>query len=104
MVDPSNGNERYAVVNQPYTINPTTGAKVFLQNTALTGDMRFIEEIWKSGAVEKKWGFKPTPDNTDVFLCGNPKMVDSMKALLYEDDFRDHKKKEPGQIHAEEFF
>jgi hypothetical protein len=31
-------------------------------------------------------------------------MVDSMKALLYEDDFRDHKKKEPGQIHAEEFF
>lgn len=69
-----------------------------------TGDTRFIEEIWKSGEVDKKWGFKPSPDNTDVFLCGNPKMVDSMKALLYEDDFRDHKKKEPGQIHAEEFF
>jgi len=68
------------------------------------GDTRFIEEIWKTGEVAKKWGFKPSPENTDVFLCGNPKMVDSMKELLYQDDFRDHKKKEPGQIHAEEFF
>ncbi len=67
------------------------------------GDTRFIEEIWKSGEVDKIWGFKPLPDNTEIFLCGNPRMVDSMKEMLYKDGFRDHKKKEPGQIHAEEF-
>jgi ferredoxin--NADP+ reductase len=67
------------------------------------GDTRFIGDIWEDGVVEKKWGFKPMPDNTDIFLCGNPRMVDGMKELLYKDGFKDHKRKEPGQIHAEEF-
>lgn len=81
-----------------------TITETHLEPPGWQGDTRFIQDIWKSGEVNKKWGFKPLPDNTDVFLCGNPRMVDSMKELLYEDDFRDHKKKEPGQIHAEEFF
>ena len=34
---------------------------------------------------------------------GNPRMVDGMKELLYPDGFKDHKKREPGEIHAEEF-
>ncbi|MFA5417184.1 MAG: ferredoxin--NADP reductase [Bacteroidales bacterium] len=67
------------------------------------GDTRFIGDIWSSGLAEQKWGFKPMPDNTEIFLCGNPKMVDGMKELLAIDGFVDHKKTSPGQIHAEEF-
>jgi len=67
------------------------------------GDTRFIGEIWESGLMEEKWGFRPMPDNTEIFLCGNPRMVDGMKELLSEDGFTDHKKTSPGQIHAEEF-
>ncbi len=67
------------------------------------GDTRFIGDIWESGLVDNTIGFKPLPENTDVFLCGNPRMVDGMKELLYIDGFKDHKKREPGQIHAEEF-
>jgi len=67
------------------------------------GDTRFIEEIWKSGLAKEKWGFAPAPENTHVFLCGNPRMVTSMKELLAVDGFKEHKRKEPGQIHAEEF-
>ena len=67
------------------------------------GDTRFIEEIWKSGLAKEKWGFAPAPENTHVFLCGNPRMVNSMKELLAVDHFKEHKRKEPGQIHAEEF-
>jgi ferredoxin--NADP+ reductase len=67
------------------------------------GDTRFIGDIWKSGLMEGKWGFRPMPENTEIFLCGNPRMVDGMKELLSEDGFVDHKKNQPGQIHAEEF-
>ena len=67
------------------------------------GDTQFIGDIWKSGLMEEKWGFRPMPENTEIFLCGNPRMVDGMKELLSEDGFIDHKKNQPGQIHAEEF-
>jgi len=67
------------------------------------GDTRFIGDIWESGLVEELVGTKPLPENTDVFLCGNPRMVDGMKELLYKDGFKDHKKKSLGEIHAEEF-
>jgi len=43
IIDPGTGRARYVVVNQPYTINPTTGSIVFLQNNALPGDMRFVD-------------------------------------------------------------
>lgn len=67
------------------------------------GDTRFIRDIWEDGFAQKHWGFDPAPDNTDFFLCGNPRMVDGMKESLFAQGFKDHKKKEPGQIHAEEF-
>ena len=68
-----------------------------------TGDTRFIEEIWKDGVAEKAWGFAPAPDNTHIFLCGNPNMVKAMTELLEADGFKNHTRKEPGQIHSEVF-
>jgi len=67
------------------------------------GDIRFIDAIWKTGTVEKKWGFKPTPENTHFFLCGNPNMINGMIELLEKENFKVHKRKVPGQIHYEEF-
>lgn len=67
------------------------------------GDTRFIEEIWKDNVAEKKWGFKPKPENTHVFLCGNPIMVKGMKEILETNNFVEHKRKTPGQIHIEKF-
>lgn len=71
--------------------------------TGWEGDTRFIREIWEDGFAQKHWGFDPSPEDTDFFLCGNPRMVDGMKESLFAQGFKDHKKKEPGQIHAEEF-
>ena len=67
------------------------------------GDTRFIQDIWFSGLARKIWGFKPTPVNTHIFLCGNPKMVDSMKDILARDGFTEHTRRISGQVHAEEF-
>ncbi len=65
------------------------------------GDTRFVQDMWADGVVEKAWGFKPMPDNAHVFLCGNPKMVESMFEILAKDGFTEHKRKSPGQIHVE---
>lgn len=67
------------------------------------GKTQFIQEIWEEGTVEKLWGFKPTPENTHVFLCGNPNMVNGMIECLAKDGFIEHSRKQPGQIHVEKF-
>lgn len=68
-----------------------------------SGDIRFIEKIWEGGVAKEKWGFDPTAEDTEIFLCGNPRMIESMVALLEKDGFTEHTKKVPGQIHVEEF-
>lgn len=63
----------------------------------------WVQELWKNGAVSKEWGFQPTPANTDVFLCGNPAMIDEMVAILSKEGFCEHSRKTPGQIHIERY-
>jgi len=71
--------------------------------TGWEGDTRFIREIWEDDFAQKQWKISPSPEDTEFFLCGNPRMVDGMKESLAKDGFTEHKRKEPGQIHAEEF-
>ncbi len=68
---------------------------------AWAGDTRFVQDMWADGVIDKAWGIKPMPDNSHIFLCGNPKMVESMFELLEKDGFKEHKRKQPGEIHIE---
>ncbi len=68
-----------------------------------TGDTRFIEAIWKDTVLEDKLGFRPTAEDTHIFLCGNPIMIDGMKEILDTEGFTVHTKRQEGQIHIEEF-
>jgi ferredoxin--NADP+ reductase len=68
-----------------------------------TGHTGFVQELWRRGVVAEAWGFQPTPENTHVFLCGNPFMIRDMETLLALDGFREHSPKEPGEIHVERF-
>jgi ferredoxin--NADP+ reductase len=67
------------------------------------GHTKFIQEMWKDGVVSDIWGFKPTPENTHIFLCGNPRMIADMCEALEHDGFTEHSRKNPGQIHIEKF-
>ncbi len=68
-----------------------------------SGDTRFIQDIWEDNVVEKVLNFVPTPDNTHIFLCGNPNMVNGMIAHLEENGFVEHSRRQQGQIHVEKF-
>lgn len=69
-----------------------------------SGPTGFVQELWLKGYVAKAWGFQPTPDNTDIFLCGNPNMIEETTAILNEEGFREYTPHdEEGQIHIERF-
>ena len=68
---------------------------------AWNGDKRFVQDMWAAGVIDNAWGIIPMPDNTHVFLCGNPKMVESMFEFLAKDGFKEHKRKQAGEIHIE---
>jgi ferredoxin--NADP+ reductase len=68
-----------------------------------TGHVGFAQDLWKAGAVEDLWGFAPTPENSHVFLCGNPLMISAMTDLLVGEGFTVHRRQTPGQVHIEEF-
>jgi ferredoxin--NADP+ reductase len=63
-----------------------------------------VQDVWKSGAIEKAWGSRPGPENTHVFMCGSPHMSESMIALLAQEGFKEDTKNEPGQVHVEKYW
>ena len=67
------------------------------------GEVGFVQKIWTNGHLEKKWGFRPSPENSHVFLCGHPNMIDEMSKLLKDAGFTEHTQKTPGQIHVERY-
>jgi ferredoxin--NADP+ reductase len=67
------------------------------------GHVGWVQELWKQGAVAQAWGFQPTPENTEVFLCGNPGMIGDMVAELTEEGFHERSHGQPGELHVERF-
>ncbi len=53
--------------------------------------------------LDKKWNQKLTSENTHVFLCGNPYMIDETIEMLEGEGFVEHKGKISGQVHAEKW-
>jgi ferredoxin/flavodoxin---NADP+ reductase len=68
------------------------------------GHVGHVQRLWTDGALDRAWGFHPTPANTHVFLCGNPGMVDEMTATLEAEGFRVHGPHAPGEIHVERYW
>ena len=68
------------------------------------GHTGYVQELWTGGALEECWGFRPTPDNCHVLLCGNPGMIEGMVETLTGEGFAEHSRKSPGQIHAEKYW
>jgi ferredoxin--NADP+ reductase len=63
-----------------------------------------VQALWTGGALDRAWGFHPTPEDTHVFLCGNPAMIDDMIALLGREGYCEHAPRSPGQIHLERYW
>ena len=68
------------------------------------GEVGYVQDLWRRRPLASRWGMAPTPADTHIFLCGNPTMVDDMLGILTGEGFREHSKREPGQIHVERYW
>jgi len=63
-----------------------------------------IQTVVEQGLIEKEAGVTLDPAQAEVFLCGNPEMVKTVKELLAVKGFAPSHGKEPGTIHVEEYW
>ena len=68
------------------------------------GAVGFVNRFFTDGTVAELFGHDLDPDRTSVFLCGNPAMIQSMQALLVERGFKEHKRRDPGNIFTEKYW
>ncbi|MBT3253243.1 MAG: ferredoxin--NADP reductase [Candidatus Marinimicrobia bacterium] len=75
-----------------------------LEHIEWGGESGYIQELWERKVIQTKSGLEPTPENTHIFLCGNPSMIDTMVEVLELEGYKEHSKKSPGQIHLERYW
>ncbi len=63
-----------------------------------------IPALIESGALEAASQAALDPERSRFMLCGNPEMVESMRALLKARGFRMHRRLEPGHIIVENYW
>jgi len=68
------------------------------------GATGYVQDLWQRGLIEQAWGFRPTPANTHIFLCGSPAMIDTTRQMLEQAGFGEHSRQNPGQIHIEHYW
>jgi ferredoxin--NADP+ reductase len=68
------------------------------------GETGHVQDIWRLRRLGERWGFQPTVEDSDVFLCGAPAMIDDVTAMLVAEGFKADEKGKPGQIHAERYW
>ncbi len=74
------------------------------EHVAWTGHTGYVQNLWTDGPLDKVWGGHPTPEDTHVFVCGNPYMCDDVTEILISEGFKEHKRRDPGQIHIERYW
>ena len=68
------------------------------------GHRLWIEEILEREVLNKESGIAVDPDQTHFFLCGNPRMVENVSALLAKSVYTRHRRNSPGSLHIEGFW
>lgn len=69
--------------------------------TGLTGRIPNLLEI---GIVEDKSGLEIKPEVFNVFLCGNPLMIETVTKMMLDKNFIEAKGRKPGTLHTEEYW
>ena len=68
------------------------------------GRSGYLQNVVASGAVEAETGLALTPDNFDVYLCGNPGMIETVIEWAEARGFVRDKGHDVGTLHTEEYW
>jgi len=68
------------------------------------GRSGYLQNVIASGAIEEETGLPLTPENFDIFLCGNPGMIETVIGWAAERGFVRDKGHDIGTLHTEEYW
>ena len=68
------------------------------------GRSGYLQNLIASGAIEEATGLPLTPENFDIFLCGNPGMIETVIGWAEERGFTRDKGHDIGTLHTEEYW
>jgi ferredoxin--NADP+ reductase len=85
-----------------FTYLPTITRPV--EDSHFQGHTGRIQTLLEQGVVQTTCGLDLDPALTDVFLCGNPDMIASVKTLLLARGFVPDQGKQAGTLHVEEYW
>ena len=68
------------------------------------GRSGYLQNVIASGAIEEETGLALTPDNFDIFLCGNPSMIETVISWAEARGFVRDRGHDLGTIHTEEYW
>ncbi|MFT4648820.1 MAG: ferredoxin--NADP+ reductase [Planctomycetota bacterium] len=75
-----------------------------LEKTPWPGHTGHVQNLWASENPKEILGFEPNPENTHIYLCGNPAMIKSAQEMLEGQGYSLHSKSKPGNIHVEKYW
>ena len=68
------------------------------------GRSGYLQNLVASGAIEEETGLAMTPDYFDIFLCGNPGMIETVIGWAEGKGFTRDKGHDIGTLHVEEYW
>jgi ferredoxin/flavodoxin---NADP+ reductase len=68
------------------------------------GRSGYLQTLIASGAIEEETGLALTPENFDIFLCGNPGMIETVISWAEARGFGRDKGHDIGTLHTEEYW
>jgi len=68
------------------------------------GNIGYVSDLIDQGLIAESWHQDYNPENTSIFLCGNPLMIESMNTRLEKEGFTHHTTQNPGNIHVEKYW
>jgi ferredoxin--NADP+ reductase len=84
----------YFTANKPLRYE----AVVSRADGSFSGHKGYVQDLFKKEII------KVTPTNEHIMLCGNPKMVTDMSEVVTGLGYKEHSKKEPGNLHIEKYW
>ena len=74
------------------------------EDTTWRGRSGYLQNLIASGAIEEETGLELTPEHFDIFLCGNPGMIETVIELALARGFVRDKGHDIGTLHTEEYW
>jgi ferredoxin/flavodoxin---NADP+ reductase len=68
------------------------------------GQSGYLQNVIASGTIEEQTGLPLTPDNYDIFLCGNPGMIETVIGWAEARGFTRDRGHDHGTLHVEEYW